>query len=426
MNDSKRSPKVVSWKEYFPDLDSASHEIKTFYHKWKASLHNGIPIDIEDNSSYLFAYLYESISDFLITKDIHKLEVDFSYIFLNYPNGTIINHANDWLEDAYVYVEDYKRAFNISINKNYKRVEEILFYSSKIGSEFVLTGKIFIDILGDLILTDFGRSNINDIIKLLDIFLIEFQIENNANFFQYFTNTLNCKNISEREIEGFKRFYLKESDFYKYKEIDNNQILSGYKTGYINPYKKTLFQGVVSHQKRTIGNVGGICVNINFLSHSMIELETNIMELGHVLKNALLNEGRRILRETENTFREESGVPKIGEGWISETELFQKLKKTFSKHKVVHHGRPNWLGKQHIDIYFPDLNIGVEYQGLQHLQPVSFFGGESSFKIQQDLDKKKKLKCLKNGCKLIYVFEGYDFDDVIEIIESLIQEPINN
>lgn len=420
MDINKKGFCVVSWNEYFPDIVSASPEIKHFYQRWKSSLLMGNPIDIEDNGSYLFAYLYESINEFLITEDINKLEADFSYIKLNYPNGTIINYTNDWLEDAYVYIKDYKKAFNIAKTKQNKRIEEILFYSSKIDSEIIVNGRIFIDILGNQILTDFGRKNLTEIIKLLDVFLADFQIENNVNFFEYFIKPIRHEDISENEINDFKKFYLKESDFEKYKEIDNRQINSGYKKGYTNIYKKSLFQGVINNQKRTIGNVGEISVNISYKSHSMIELETDIIELGHVLKNAMLNEGRRILRETENTFREESGLPKIGEGWISESELFQKLKKSFCQYKVIHHGRPSWLGRQHLDIYFPDFKIGIEYQGLQHLEPVLYFGGESSYKIQQELDHQKRVKCLKNNCKLIYVFKGFDFNYVREEIEKVI------
>ena len=58
------------------------------------------------------------------------------------------------------------------------------------------------------------------------------------------------------------------------------------------------------------------------------------------------------------------------------TELYYKIKETFPNEKVVHHGKPSWLGQQHLDIYFPYKNIAIEYQGLQHQEPVEFFGGK--------------------------------------------------
>jgi hypothetical protein len=41
---------------------------------------------------------------------------------------------------------------------------------------------------------------------------------------------------------------------------------------------------------------------------------------------------------------------------------------------VIAHGQPKWLGRQHIDIWIPALNVGIEYHGLQHFQPVGFSG----------------------------------------------------
>ena len=77
-------------------------------------------------------------------------------------------------------------------------------------------------------------------------------------------------------------------------------------------------------------------------------------------------------REPENHIRQLLGLPNIGEGWVSETKLFYLIKEKFNNHRVLQHGKPIWLGKQHLDIYIPDLNIGIEYQGKQHTSPVDF------------------------------------------------------
>ena len=59
----------------------------------------------------------------------------------------------------------------------------------------------------------------------------------------------------------------------------------------------------------------------------------------------------------------------------SETELYYRIADIFHENEVLHHGSPTCLGRQHLDIYFPELNIGVEYQGAQHYIAVDFFGG---------------------------------------------------
>jgi len=126
-----------------------------------------------------------------------------------------------------------------------------------------------------------------------------------------------------------------------------------------------------------------------------------------------------ILVEAENRVRVRNGIPKIGEGWIAETILFYQIKAIFSKYITIHHGKPKFLGSQHLDIYLPELKIGIEYQGDQHSVPIDYFGGEVALRKTQERDERKRLLCEKHGLSLIYVFPGYDINDVVkEIIEK--------
>ena len=63
--------------------------------------------------------------------------------------------------------------------------------------------------------------------------------------------------------------------------------------------------------------------------------------------------------------------------------------------------RPEWLGLQSLDLYIPSIQTGIEYQGIQHYFPVSFFGGEEALAQRQELDKIKKQLCVNNGVRLI-------------------------
>lgn len=55
------------------------------------------------------------------------------------------------------------------------------------------------------------------------------------------------------------------------------------------------------------------------------------------------------------------------------------------------------------DFYLPNLNICIEYQGLQHFEPVGEFGGEESFKHQKVKDDIKRNFCKDNNIKLIEI-----------------------
>jgi hypothetical protein len=103
------------------------------------------------------------------------------------------------------------------------------------------------------------------------------------------------------------------------------------------------------------------------------------------------------------------GCPKCNVyGNVSRNKLLKKLELEFKETTIIIEGKPDWLisskitNPQSLDIYFPDNNIAIEYQGDQHFIPINFFGGEKSHKYLKELDERKYNLCLSNGCKLYY------------------------
>ncbi len=136
--------------------------------------------------------------------------------------------------------------------------------------------------------------------------------------------------------------------------------------------------------------------------------------------NTFLNVAKGIVREAENQVREDLELPRVGEGWIGETQLFNRIRAEFPEERVIAHGRPGWLAPQHLDVYLPDRNIALEYQGLQHYEPVDFFGGEAQHRRQLELDERKRGLCQANDCVLLCLRDGYDISEVVERIRGRI------
>jgi hypothetical protein len=126
-------------------------------------------------------------------------------------------------------------------------------------------------------------------------------------------------------------------------------------------------------------------------------------------------------RLAENLLREESGVPNVGEGWVAETRLFRELQRAFPQLRVEQHASPDWLGRQHLDIYFPDIRVGVEFQGSQHEQPIAYFGGQAAFEVQKNRDKSKQAKCKRNGIRLVYAQAGYDLSSLVSQVDDMLE-----
>ena len=125
-------------------------------------------------------------------------------------------------------------------------------------------------------------------------------------------------------------------------------------------------------------------------------------------------------RNAENKVRDILGIPRIGEGWISETQLFKLIELLFSGYEVVREARLGWLGNQRLDFFIPDLSLAIEYQGEQHFRPVERFGGEAGFRGAQLRDRRKRQLCRENGVRLVYFTHAEELS--VERVEKKLRE----
>jgi hypothetical protein len=65
------------------------------------------------------------------------------------------------------------------------------------------------------------------------------------------------------------------------------------------------------------------------------------------------------------------------------------------------------------DFYLPEHNVCIEYQGIQHYEPVDFFGGVSGLENRQYLDKIKDEYCIDNNIQLLKIRYDEDVSNVL-------------
>lgn len=85
--------------------------------------------------------------------------------------------------------------------------------------------------------------------------------------------------------------------------------------------------------------------------------------------------------------------------WKNEFCLYNIVKKHYSD--AIYQFRAPWLGQQSLDIFIPSLNVGIEYQGIQHYESIELFGGKEGLQARKINDEKKKMKCQKNNVLLL-------------------------
>ncbi|MEL7672010.1 TerB N-terminal domain-containing protein [Methanobacterium sp.] len=392
--------KVPEWNQYFPSLEHASKEQNEFYNNWLFELEKSNHIDLEGNLSYIFVYLYSVLEQFLKDNDINHLETCFNRISEGYGHiKKIKEYLIIWKSDAYMYIGDYDNALNTRKEMGFYMID-IIKYATILSyrENNYINGHDLFCMLGNQGLTKFGLKYQEEIEKIANIFLDDFFHEHGKTLVAYFLEDFNLQGLTEANLNKLKIFYPKLDE---YEQMRNNYI----RRKSINTpdfVRSTYFRGYPS----------------NMDEYMIIKRED--LFVPEIILKALRYEVIHILREAENTYREEKDLPKVGEGWISETELFYKIKEVFPNDNIVHHGRPSWLGRQHLDIYFQEKNIGIEYQGEQHQEPHEYFGGEKAFKLQKKRDERKLQKCKENGCSLIYVYPDYDFEDIEKEIKEIL------
>lgn len=128
-----------------------------------------------------------------------------------------------------------------------------------------------------------------------------------------------------------------------------------------------------------------------------------------------------IFREKENFIRSELGYNLVG-SLFSETFLFKKLKKKYPNTKIVSQYSPRWLGRQRIDIFIVDFNLGIEYNGQQHYEPIEYYGGQESFEATTARDELKRQKCKANNCNLLEIKYDLTIEDALLKIQSAIEQ----
>ena len=291
--------------------------------------------------------------------------------------------------------------------------EELLHKQRKLNGEFLIKRCFDISKYNTFIL-----ENISDFIDFVDNDLTELYVNKYSFYEVIFDQLKTIKEINDeipiikvdKRLKNYNELMKKESEKIisdcvdKYPFVKYNNKLNQFKSDYQEYWNGNLSNYWLRYDENELGY--GLYSGL-----FKYFIENKILQIFSVYIDSL-----------QNKFRVSRGVPKIGEGWVSETDLFYKLKNHFDYTIVEHHGKPQWLGRQHVDIWFSEFNIGVEYQGEQHHKPIDFFGGEEVFIKNQERDKRKRELFIENDCILIEVLPSYDFLELINIIEVHIKK----
>ena len=133
--------------------------------------------------------------------------------------------------------------------------------------------------------------------------------------------------------------------------------------------------------------------------------------LPHTIDNTLTNASTIAKNIAEiNTSQRSSGEQAV-EKWLVKHNIKFNIEDTFEDLKGVNDGYLRF------DFKLLDKPVLIEFQGLQHYQPVEFFGGEEQFKIQKIHDTLKRNYCKAHNLRLIEI--PYDYKNLDEYLTDI-------
>lgn len=100
---------------------------------------------------------------------------------------------------------------------------------------------------------------------------------------------------------------------------------------------------------------------------------------------------------------------------LLENEVYQTL--IHNNFDFIQQQQFDWLGKLRIDFFLPIYNIGIECQGIQHFEPVDYFGGITTLKKIQNRDSIKLKLCNEHDIKIIY-YANYNYNFPYKVLTN--------
>lgn len=143
--------------------------------------------------------------------------------------------------------------------------------------------------------------------------------------------------------------------------------------------------------------------------------------------NTFYEKSKEVFNKLFENFNEELrkkiGVKLSTGTFVNELHVYKLINEYFTPYKVIHQGSPSWLSPQKFDVYIPQLNLAIEYQGEQHFFPLKIYGGENGFVKNIERDKRKKDLATANSVIIEYI--NYT-DDIIKRVEEIASKYLPN
>lgn len=241
-----------------------------------------------------------------------------------------------------------------------------------------------------------------------NIFLSNNSISNKKKkFFTYneAKNYLKDKNLnSYKEYKNYIKYnnidFLPKNpiDYYKMEYISNGDFLSNFNISSKNLHEQ---YNIVDLKKFIKDNeINDLIEYRQFLKNNEIKI------FPYNPQSSLKNRGCNSVEDIFNRNKKQSNGENLIEKFLLKNGIIYSKQHRFEDCKNKR--------KLPFDFYLQEKNICIEYDGRQHFESVSYFGGESEFNKRLINDKIKTKFCENNGINIIRISYRDNIENVLE------------
>lgn len=179
---------------------------------------------------------------------------------------------------------------------------------------------------------------------------------------------------------------------------------------------KQMYKSNVLNEKEVYNKIKNACEKNNFTFIKFLSDDSKY----HNNKTILELECNKCHQKVFYTFNHFTDRKNIACKYCTKSSLETQLKQ-----KLINEGiyfeeqkRFNWLERLSLDFYIPEYNIAIECQGIQHFEPVEYFGGQEGYIKQVERDKRKMALCIENNVTLKYIIDAEEIVNIKNILKK--------
>lgn len=168
-------------------------------------------------------------------------------------------------------------------------------------------------------------------------------------------------------------------------------------------------------------------INTNFFILKSMEIHSDKYDysmvdyINNMIKVNIICKKHGIFKQIPNNHLAGSGCSKckISKGEDKIISILSDNRIEYIYQKTYNDCLSNNGNKLRFDFYLPYYNLCIEYDGEQHFEAITFFGGEKALDTLRKRDDIKNKYCLFNNIELLRI-PYYDYDNIEHIIRSKI------